>query len=115
MNIKLAQKITAMAEVDQKMRKEASEGRPWDGEIDKQNTAQLKLIVAEFGWPTISLVGEKASQMAWLLVQHADHDTRFQKECLMLMEKIYSQDKVEINPKNIAYLTDRILVAEGKK
>ena len=114
-NTQLAKKITKMAEIDQKMRQEASKGRPRNSEVDQQNTIKLKQIVSKFGWPTVSLVGEKASQSAWLLVQHADHDVEFQKTCLQLMESAYSSNVKEINPKNIAYLTDRILVAEGKE
>ncbi len=49
--------------------------------------------------------------MAWLLVQHADHDRAFQKECLDLMKSL-PPDEVHVS--NIAYLEDRVRVGEGR-
>jgi hypothetical protein len=63
-----------MSEVDQKMRK----SEQWDSSIDLANTQRMKEIVEQMGWPTRSKVGGHASEMAWLLVQHADHDRAFQ-------------------------------------
>ncbi|MGC8776007.1 MAG: DUF6624 domain-containing protein, partial [Minisyncoccia bacterium] len=83
--------------------------------IDKLHTTKMKQIIKKYGWPTIFLVGKKASNCAWLLVQHADHDIAFQKKCLKLIEESYQKDKKSINPSHIAYLTDRILFNEGKK
>ena len=79
--------------------------------LDARNTARLKEIVAAHGWPGKSLVGEKAAHAAWLLVQHADADARFQRRCLELMEGLPAG---EVSAKDIAYLTDRVLLAEGK-
>jgi hypothetical protein len=79
--------------------------------LDARNTARLKEIVAAHGWPGKSLVGEKAAHAAWLLVQHADADAKFQRRCLELMERLPSG---EVSAKDIAYLTDRVLLAEGK-
>lgn len=87
----------------------------WNKKIDKKNTLKIKKIIKRYSWPTINLVGEKASKNAWLLVQHADHDVKFQKKCLKLMEDIYKRNQNFINRTNIAYLRDRILVSEGKK
>lgn len=78
-------------------------------ETDCVNTARLKEIVERYGWPTISMVGEQGSEAAWLLVQHADHDLEFQLRCLALMKA-----SGDVNPLNVAYLTDRTLVAQGK-
>ena len=49
--------------------------------------------------------------MAWLLVQHADHDRTFQRTCLYLM-KMQAADEVSLA--NIAYLEDRVRVEEGR-
>lgn len=81
-------------------------------QTDKENTAWLKGIVSQQGWPTISDIGKDGFNAAWLLVQHADVDRPFQKQCLDLMEKL---PRHEVIPSNVAYLTDRVLVAEGKK
>ena len=67
-----------MAKKDQEMRSGHKKGVRLNGNIDKQNNAELKRIIREYGWPTISLVGKKASSNAWLLAQHADKDQKFQ-------------------------------------
>lgn len=79
---------------------------------DRKNTERMKEIVAEHGWPGKSLVGMDGANAAWLLVQHADRDLAFQKECLALMRAMPSG---EIEPKNVAYLTDRTLTAEKQQ
>jgi hypothetical protein len=80
-------------------------------ELDRKNTARLGEIVDKFGWPGQSLVGIQGTEAAWLLVQHADANVPFQKQCLKLMK---AGRKGDVNPRHIAYLTDRILVHEGK-
>ncbi|MBI5306606.1 hypothetical protein HZB04_03420 [Candidatus Wolfebacteria bacterium] len=115
MNKNLAKIINKMAVIDQKMRKKAIKTGIWDKRIDKKNTLKIKKIVKKFGWPTINLAGKKASRNAWLLVQHADHDVKFQKKCLKLMENIYKINPNLINKTNIAYLKDRVLINKGSK
>jgi len=82
------------------------------GDVDTENTARMKEIVEEYGWPTKSLVGEDGARSAWLLVQHADADPTFQRRCLELMKTV---EPGEVSPVDVAYLTDRVLVNEGKK
>jgi len=111
---KIAQEIDVMVKADQDMRKQAYESQKtadWDETIDERNTKRLKEILQEIGWPTVSKVGFIASNNAWLLAQHADHDPEFQKECLVLMRE--ASDK-EVIKKNLAYLEDRIAVNEGR-
>ncbi len=79
--------------------------------VDIENREQLKEIVDRHGWPGRSLVGKDGAFAAWLLAQHSDLDPAFQKECLVLMEKMPDG---EIEDQHVAYLTDRILVAEKK-
>ncbi len=112
-----SKEIIQMARVDQSHRLKMQTHRnskQWREEldrIDKTNTVRMKNIVEQIGWPTISLVGKKASHAGWLLVQHSDDDVEFQKTCLRLMKINYA----DISMANIAYLTDRILVSEDKK
>ena len=73
--------------------------------VDEKNTARLKEIVAQYGWPTKSMVGDDGALAAWLLAQHADRDPPFQLLVLDLMEKLISSG--EVNPANYAYLLDR--------
>jgi hypothetical protein len=80
--------------------------------LDHKNTTRLKEIVAKHGWPGKSLVGEEGSHDAWLLVQHADQDRPFQKQCLELMRAGLARK--EVSGQEVAYLTDRVLVGEKK-
>ena len=81
--------------------------------VDKQNTAKIKKIIARYGWPGENLVGKKGSRSAWLIVQHATHNLKFQKRCLKLLK--VAVEKGEADKKYLAYLTDRTLVQENKK
>src|SRR5947209_14030056 len=119
----LARELREMVKVDQDARQEvirsAPAGKPAGPAlvekltaIDQKNTARLKEIVDQHGWPGKSLVGAAGAQDAWLLVQHADRDPAFQKRCLELMTPLVAQG--EVSAVNVAYLTDRVRVAEGK-
>jgi hypothetical protein len=80
--------------------------------VDEENTKWLKGLIEKQGWPTSTLAGKDGANAAWLLVQHADADPKFQRQCLDLMAKL---PKDEVSQSNFAYLTDRVLLAEGKK
>ena len=58
------------------------------------------------------MVGKKGSHLAWLLVQHADSDVKFQEYCLKLMKNMAKEN--DVSKANIAFLTDRILVNKGQ-
>ena len=116
MNEELSRKIEIMATEDQKVRHAFLK----DGKlikkvksVDKRNLLLMKEIINVYGWPTISLVGERVSNLAWLLVQHADSDISFQKKCLSLMKRYLKKN--EVIKSNVAYLTDRVRVSEGRK
>ncbi len=81
--------------------------------IDQKNTARMKEIVDKHGWPGKSLVGVDGANAAWLLVQHADKDRPFQDHCLTLMREAFK--KGVVSGQDLAYLTDRVLVGQGKK
>jgi hypothetical protein len=78
--------------------------------LDAKNTARMKDIVRQFGWPGPELVGEDGTEAAFLLVQHADHD--FQKEMLPLVRDAYIAKK--LSGQDYALLLDRVLVRDGK-
>lgn len=103
----IKQELKQMVETDQAARSESP--IDWDKttKIDKTNTARLKEIIKEHGWITISKFGEEAAHHAWLLVQHADKEPDFQKECLNIMNV---QAEGEVLKKDIALLTDRVLM-----
>jgi hypothetical protein len=79
---------------------------------DADNIAWLKELVDKQGWPTITQVRQDGAHAAWCLVQHATADRPFQRRCLDLMSVVPAD---EISARHVAYLTDRVLLAEGKK
>lgn len=79
--------------------------------IDAENLVWLKKTVEEHGFPTASMVSDDGANAAWMLVQHADQDPEFQKKCLELLLALPEDD---VSNKDIAYLTDRVLQAQGK-
>lgn len=81
--------------------------------IDRENTLWMREVIAANGWPLRSLVGSEGAQAAWLLVQHADHDLPFQKECLALLEAAVAAGEAEASC--WAYLVDRVAVAEQRE
>jgi hypothetical protein len=78
--------------------------------LQEAHTRRLKEIVAEVGWPTLSMVGNDAAQGAWLLVQHADGDPAWQRKALGMMEALVPRN--EVRKPDIAYLRDRLDVAD---
>ncbi|MDD2786086.1 MAG: hypothetical protein PHS79_04320 [Patescibacteria group bacterium] len=107
------QAILKMAKKDRAMRlAHQKKAADWNYSLDRKNTRRMKQIVKAIGWPRISKVGKRAASAAWLLAQHADHDPRFQRQCLTLMKE---QPKDDVSRHDIAYLEDRVLLNEGKK
>ncbi len=79
-------------------------------EVDQKHSLRLKEIIAEFGWPRITLVGLQGSQAMWLLVQHQEGD--FQKECLPFLKD--AVEKQEAFFLHYAYLLDRVCMYENE-
>ncbi|ANM32317.1 hypothetical protein ABI59_16950 [Acidobacteria bacterium Mor1] len=80
--------------------------------VDQANTARIRRIVEEHGWPTVAMVGSDGARAAWLLVQHADHELEFQQHSLELMASHAENDQADRI--DVAYLTDRVRVNEGR-
>lgn len=74
--------------------------------VDLFNTEYLKAILEVHGWITISKFGKESDNLAWLLVQHADHDPEFQRRWLLQLQQLYPCG--ETDKKHYAYLYDRI-------
>jgi methionine-rich copper-binding protein CopC len=81
-------------------------------DVKERNANRLQEIISRYGWPGRSLVGDKASRAAFTVVQHSDHDRAFQRSCLPLMKEAGRKGEIELW--EIAFLTDRLLVADGK-
>ncbi len=97
---------------DQRIRMEEKPDFDEWKKIDADNTAWMKTVIDKYGWPTNSMVGEDGALAAFLMTQHADADLEFQKRCFELMKKAVEQK--DYSAAHLAYLTDRIRVAEGK-
>ena len=108
----LAKKIKEMTDIDQKTRKlylkEMKNDflQPLVYCLDIVNNYLIYKIIKEYGFPNKKNIGVKTLKKFWLLVQHQDLDIKLQKECLK---------NCNFNLKERAYLTDRVLVNEGKK
>ncbi|MBA82680.1 DUF6624 domain-containing protein [Leeuwenhoekiella sp.] len=115
----IAKKIIALKNADLEFRGKLIEGGELgDGyndemaKIHNQNAKALDEIIQTIGYPTVTKVGEEASEAAWMVIQHAIAQPEFMKNCLLLLENAVRENQA--NPKNLAYLTDRIAVFEGK-
>lgn len=119
LNKKLQKFILKLTSKDQKLRRKAMKDMKNKKlaravyNCDTKNILEIKKIIKKYGWPTFDIIGKKASNAFWLLVQHADRDIKFQKKCLSLLEKAAKNNQAHL--KSVAYLEDRILAAEGKK
>ena len=81
-------------------------------QVDAENRRWLETVVDKQGWPLISQVGKSGAQGAFMIAQHATADRAFQKKCLALMQ---AAPKGEVALPDVALLTDRVLLADGKK
>ncbi len=79
--------------------------------VDSANARWLASVVATHGWPLRSVVGADAAQAAFLIVQHATHDTTFQ--VAMLRQLADAVDRREADGESLALLTDRVARQRG--
>jgi hypothetical protein len=115
----IANRIIGLKNADLKLRhKLVQNGQLWKGyneemaELHNRNARALDEIIVEIGYPTIDKVGVEANEASWLVIQHSIGQPDFMKKCVKLLEDAVDEGKG--NPKNLAYLTDRIAVYEGK-
>ena len=81
-------------------------------QVDAMNTAFMKKVVAERGWPGYSLVGRDGENAAFLIVQHASLDTAFMAQALPLLERAWATGEAE--GQQVALLTDRVARQRGQ-
>lgn len=110
--------LEAMYDEDRELVKAAYADRPDSTTIttiqaiDQAHSDRLKEIVDHIGWPTRDLVGLKATQAAYMVIQHAGHDVDFQNRCLALMVDLVKDG--ELPASYLALLTDRIRVFQDQ-
>ena len=78
----------------------------------RRNADWLKAVLARIGWFDISRYGAEASQAAWLIVQHADHDRAWQEQVLADLAPRVARGDMQRN--YYAYLVDRVAVGAGR-
>lgn len=115
----LHDRLAALAAQDEAVRARlAADGSLFDGyhsemqAVHEDNAAELEAIVAERGWPSVALVGEKGAEAAWLIAQHAIGLPDFQRRCLASMQT--AAEAGAIPAWQPAYLLDRIRIFEGR-
>jgi hypothetical protein len=79
--------------------------------VDSANTNWLKAYVARWQWPTAQQVGRENVENAFLIVQHAIHDTAFMRS--MLPAVTQAAKAGDLKPNDVAMLGDRIEVKAG--
>lgn len=78
--------------------------------IDSILTRRLRRIVEKHGWPGRSLVGRRAADLAFLILQHSPSDA-FQRQTLPLLEA--AAQNQEAAASDVALLTDRLRTHDG--
>ena len=81
--------------------------------IYKSHQRLVEEIIEKNGYPGYSLVGKQGANIAFIFVQHSDHDPEFQKEYLEQMK--IEVEKGNDTASNFALLTDRSNLNNGKK
>jgi hypothetical protein len=81
-------------------------------EVHRRNAAALDRILAAHGWPGTRLAGDDGAEAAWLVAQHAIGDVAFQRRALAALRDAAAAG--DASWKHVAFLTDRIRVAEGR-
>jgi len=120
MRLELLEELLRRRDMDQAARSKlasAPPGRSKDAfvrvqQIDAENAAWLRNALKPGYWLGRTFVGEEGSHAAWLLAQHADRDPELQQHCLKLLAKAVAEG--EASPGDLAFLTDRVLLASGQ-
>lgn len=81
-------------------------------QIHQRNSEALKQVIDTSGWPLAHTVGDDAEAAAFMIVQHADYDPDFQRDCHRLMLKQVARGESS-RLSFLACLTDRILCNNG--
>ena len=96
---------------DQAIRRNLQSEEQWRqmSVIDSVNTAQLKALIAQYGFPTWELVGREAANCAWLIAQHS-------QSFLPWYLQHYKQAVMDNNAerRSLAYMEDRYLTQQSR-
>lgn len=78
----------------------------------RDNAEWLKGVLERIGWFDVSRFGGEASQAAWLVVQHSDHDPQWQSAMLEALRP--RVERGDMQASWYAYLVDRVAVNTGR-
>ncbi|HVG34126.1 MAG TPA: DUF6624 domain-containing protein [Pyrinomonadaceae bacterium] len=116
----LRDELIRMVKEDWRVREElAADGSLFKGyhqrmaEVHQRNGRRLGEIIDQYGWPGKTLVGEEGADAAWLIVQHDIGNPSLQRRSLPLLREAVARGKA--HGWQLAMLTDRICVLEGKR
>ncbi|HEX6397411.1 MAG TPA: DUF6624 domain-containing protein [Steroidobacteraceae bacterium] len=101
----LRAELTAGGEIDERY-------HPKLEELHRTHASRLRQIIAVFGWPGFTLVGEKGAQAAWRIALHSISEPAFMRQCRDLMD--IASHNGDVPRWQFAIIDDRIRVYEGK-
>ena len=81
-------------------------------EINRSNTSRLRQIIAVFGWPGVTLVGDKGARAAWRVALYSYVEPEFMRQCRDLIDR--ASHNGDVPRWQFAMIDDRIRVYEGK-
>ena len=105
----------ADSELRDKLISEGKLGEGYNQEMENlhnKNAEVLEQIINIIGFPTVEKIGNESAYSAWLVIQHSIGKPEFMKKCAKLLDIEIKNKKAD--PRNLAYLTDRIAAFENK-
>ena len=80
--------------------------------VHRANTAHLRALIEQMGWPGCSSVGSDGAEAAWRIAQHSIGEPAFMREALRLVKA--AVERGDAPAWHAAYLDDRIRALEGR-
>ncbi len=105
----IKQQLAAIRDRDQKTRT-GRDSVAFRDYIDSTNLLQIEELISKYGWLNRSFVGPEGNITCFLVIQHSDSATQIKYFPLLYQ----SVQQGESSPSNLALLTDRILMHQGK-
>jgi hypothetical protein len=81
-------------------------------ELNRANSSRLRQIIAVFGWPGQTLVGDAGARAAWRIALYSYGEPDFMRQCRELIDR--ATQAGEAPRWQFAMIDDRIRVYEGK-
>lgn len=76
---------------------------------DSINLIKVERIIAEYGYPGKTLVGEPTNEAAWFVIQHSGKIAKY----FPLIEKAGTNKEIDFT--KVAMMQDRLLTSQGKE